>query len=52
LLQQMVIGGVMVIPIGESGGRQVLQRVIRSENGYEAEDMELVSFVPFLSGRE
>lgn len=52
LLQQMAMDGVMVIPIGESGGRQVLQRVRHSENSYEAEDMELVSFVPFLTGRE
>jgi protein-L-isoaspartate(D-aspartate) O-methyltransferase len=51
LLQQMAMGGVMVIPIGESG-RQALQRVIRSEKGYEVEEFEPVSFVPFLSGRE
>ena len=51
LLQQMAMGGVMVIPTGESG-RQALQRVIRSEKGYEVEDYEAVSFVPFLSGRE
>jgi protein-L-isoaspartate(D-aspartate) O-methyltransferase len=51
LLQQMALGGVMVIPVGESG-RQALQRVIRTENGYEVEELDLVSFVPFLSGRE
>jgi protein-L-isoaspartate(D-aspartate) O-methyltransferase len=51
LLQQMAIGGVMVIPIGE-GGKQILQRVIRSEKGYEVEEFDPVSFVPFLSGRE
>ncbi len=51
LLQQMAIGGAMVIPIGESG-RQALQLVVRSEKGYEVEEFEAVSFVPFLSGRE
>lgn len=51
LLAQMAIGGVMVIPIGESG-RQILQRVVRTVNGYEVEEFESVSFVPFLSGRE
>ncbi|MSS76065.1 MAG: protein-L-isoaspartate(D-aspartate) O-methyltransferase [Methyloglobulus sp.] len=51
LLQQMAMGGVMVIPVGESG-RQVLQRVLRTEKGYEVEEYESVSFVPFLSGRE
>ncbi len=51
LLEQMTIGGVMVIPIGENG-KQSLQRVIRTVNGYEVEEYEPVSFVPFLSGRE
>jgi protein-L-isoaspartate(D-aspartate) O-methyltransferase len=51
LLQQMAMGGAMVIPIGESG-RQVLQRVLRTEKGCEIEEYEPVSFVPFLSGRE
>jgi protein-L-isoaspartate(D-aspartate) O-methyltransferase len=51
LLNQMAVGGVMVIPIGPSG-RQELQRVIRTPSGYEIEEFEAVSFVPFLSGRE
>ena len=51
LLQQMAMGGVMVIPTGESG-RQALQRVLRSEKGYDVEEMDAVSFVPFLSGKE
>ncbi|MCK9397664.1 MAG: protein-L-isoaspartate(D-aspartate) O-methyltransferase [Methylobacter sp.] len=51
LLQQMAVGGVMVIPIGK-GGSQRLQRVTRTENGYEVEKLEPVIFVPFLSGRK
>jgi len=51
LLQHMAMGGVMVIPTGESG-RQALQRVLRSEKGYDVEEMDAVSFVPFLSGKE
>jgi len=50
LLQQMAPGGVMIIPIGK-GGRQELQRVVRTDDGYEVEELEPVSFVPFLSGR-
>jgi protein-L-isoaspartate(D-aspartate) O-methyltransferase len=49
LLQQLAIGGVMVIPIGKSGN-QSLQRVTRNENGYHIEQLESVTFVPFLSG--
>lgn len=51
LLQQMAIGGVMVIPIGKSG-RQSLQRVTRTESSYEVEELEPVTFVPFLPGKE
>ncbi len=51
LLEQMAMGGVMIIPTGESG-RQILQRVIRTDKGYEVEEFEAVSFVPFLQGRE
>jgi protein-L-isoaspartate(D-aspartate) O-methyltransferase len=50
-LQQLAIGGVMIIPIGK-GGSQQLQRIIRTETGYDIEELEPVSFVPFLSGKE
>jgi len=50
LLEQMAVGGVMVIPIGLPG-RQEMQRVIRSESSYQVERLESVSFVPFLSGK-
>jgi protein-L-isoaspartate(D-aspartate) O-methyltransferase len=51
LLDQLAIGGVMVIPIGQ-GGQQTLQRVTRTTNGYDIEKLEAVTFVPFLSGKE
>ncbi len=51
LLEQLSIGGVMVIPTGSSG-MQVLQRVTRTPSGYERENLEAVTFVPFLSGIE
>ncbi len=51
LLQQLAVGGVMVIPIGKSGN-QSLHRVIRNDSGYQVEQLESVTFVPFLSGKE
>jgi protein-L-isoaspartate(D-aspartate) O-methyltransferase len=50
LLEQLAPGGVMVIPIG-SPGRQELQRVVRTDEGFEIERHDYVSFVPFLSGK-
>ncbi|AMK77741.1 MULTISPECIES: protein-L-isoaspartate(D-aspartate) O-methyltransferase [Methylomonas] len=49
LLEQMAIGGVMVIPVGLEG-MQELHRITRTEHGFEDEVIERVSFVPFLSG--
>ena len=51
LLEQLSVGGVMVIPTGSSG-TQVLQRITRTQSGYETENVEAVTFVPFLSGVE
>ncbi|MDD5276569.1 MAG: protein-L-isoaspartate(D-aspartate) O-methyltransferase [Methylovulum sp.] len=52
LLQQMAVKGVMVIPVGKSGDKQTLQRITRTETGYKVEELEPVTFVPFLSGKE
>lgn len=51
LIQQLAVGGVMVIPVGNNG-QQILQRVTRKTSGYEVEDIESVTFVPFLTGKE
>lgn len=49
LLTQMARRSVMIIPVG-TGRTQMLMRVIRSEISYEVEEIEPVSFVPFLPG--
>lgn len=49
LLEQLAPGGVLVIPVGD-GRDQMLQRVTRTESGYEVEDIEPVVFVPLLGG--
>ena len=52
LLQQLAVGGVMLIPVGEQGGDQTLQRITRTENYFEVEELDPVIFVPFLAGKE
>jgi protein-L-isoaspartate(D-aspartate) O-methyltransferase len=49
LLEQLGIGGLLVIPI-EKNGRQRLVTVRRLEDGYEESDLGAVVFVPLLSG--
>ena len=49
LLAQMARRSVMIIPVGK-GRSQILKRITRTETGFEIEDIEPVSFVPFLPG--
>ena len=49
LVEQLRIGGVMVMPIGNRE-EQILIRVTRTPDGYEKEFLERVTFVPMLGG--
>ena len=49
LLEQLALGGRMVIPVGATG-EQHLWRITRTNNGYVQEMIERVSFVPMLGG--
>jgi protein-L-isoaspartate(D-aspartate) O-methyltransferase len=49
LLDQLARGGVMLIPVGP-GRDQLLQRITRTETGFEIETIEPVSFVPLQKG--
>jgi len=49
LVNQLTMGGRMVLPIGRSD-QQVLVRVQRTETGYTHELLEAVTFVPLLGG--
>jgi len=51
LVAQLRIGGVMVLPIG-TRDEQALVRVVRTEEGYETEFLERVTFVPLLGGMQ
>ena len=50
LLAQLRIGGIMVVPVGQSDHVQSLIKVTRSEDGYEYEELCPVRFVPLLEG--
>jgi len=49
LLDQLAVGGCLIIPVGPSG-RQDLVRVTRTEEGLKQEVLCTVSFVPLLEG--
>lgn len=50
LIQQMVIGGIMIVPVGLKN--QILHKITRTKTGYEDMPLESVSFVPFLAGKK
>lgn len=50
LLAQLKIGGIMVVPVGQSDAVQTLIRVRRGENGYDYDELRQVRFVPLVEG--
>lgn len=50
LLEQLRVGGIMVLPVGQSDAVQQLVRVRRTETGYDYEDLRPVRFVPLVEG--
>lgn len=50
LLAQLKIGGIMVVPVGQSDAVQTLIRVTRSETGFEYDELRQVRFVPLVEG--
>lgn len=50
LLDQLRIGGIMVLPIGEEGAVQQLIKVARTVEGYTYTELSTVRFVPLLHG--
>ncbi|WP_375690323.1 protein-L-isoaspartate(D-aspartate) O-methyltransferase [Pseudooceanicola sp. LIPI14-2-Ac024] len=50
LLAQLKIGGIMVLPVGQSDTVQSLIRVRRSEDGLHYDELSPVRFVPLVEG--
>ncbi len=49
LLEQLTIGGRLVIPVGRSGNQELLL-ITRTIDGYNEERLDAVSFVPMVEG--
>ena len=48
LADQLTIDGVMVVPIGYDSDFQTILRVVRTETGFETEEIRDVKFVPLI----
>ncbi len=51
LLDQLEIGGRMIVPVGNQQHNQVLTVITRNASGFEQRELSGVKFVPFLSGK-
>lgn len=49
LLEQLEVGGVMLLPLGDSD-KQSLVKITKTIDGFEKEQLDAVMFVPFLQG--
>lgn len=50
LLAQLKVGGIMVVPVGQSDTVQHLIKVTRLETGFDYEELRPVRFVPLVEG--
>ncbi|MGC8202856.1 protein-L-isoaspartate(D-aspartate) O-methyltransferase [Aliiroseovarius sp. PTFE2010] len=50
LLAQLKVGGIMVLPVGQSDAVQSLIKVTRTETGFDYDELRPVRFVPLLEG--
>ncbi len=46
LKKQLKVGGILVIPVGEEGGIQILKTITRTGSGFTERNVEYVAFVP------
>ncbi len=51
LLEQLAVGGVMVIPVGDHASEQILLRLEKTEDGYSSQHLMNVRFVPLVEGK-
>lgn len=50
LLDQLTVGGIMVIPVGSQKGAQKLLQITRVADGFVEQELDGVKFVPMLNG--
>ena len=50
LMSQLKIGGIMVVPVGQSDAVQSLIRVTKTKTGFDYDELRSVRFVPLVEG--
>lgn len=50
LIDQLAVGGILIVPVGRDPTSQVVERIIKSENGLQRDTLMPVRFVPLVTG--
>jgi protein-L-isoaspartate(D-aspartate) O-methyltransferase len=50
LLEQLAVGGIMIVPVEVSPAKQEILRITRTEDGFDRESLLPVRFVPLVDG--
>ncbi len=50
LIEQLAVGGIMLVPVGDDPVNQTVERVVRTEAGFTREPIMPVRFVPLVGG--
>ena len=50
LIDQLAVGGILIVPVGRDPTSQVLERIVKSESGLQRDTLMPVRFVPLVAG--
>jgi protein-L-isoaspartate(D-aspartate) O-methyltransferase len=50
LIDQLAVGGILIVPVGRDPTAQVVERIVKSESGLQRDTLMPVRFVPLVTG--
>jgi protein-L-isoaspartate(D-aspartate) O-methyltransferase len=50
LIDQLAMGGILIVPVGRDPTAQVIERIVKSESGLQRDTLMPVRFVPLIAG--
>jgi protein-L-isoaspartate(D-aspartate) O-methyltransferase len=50
LIDQLAVGGILIVPVGRDPTAQVVERIVKSESGLKRDTLMPVRFVPLVTG--
>jgi protein-L-isoaspartate(D-aspartate) O-methyltransferase len=50
LIDQLAVGGILIVPVGRDPTSQVVERIVKTDNGLQRDTLMPVRFVPLVTG--